>query len=572
LEEELKTAYINGRLLKLISEYSLKDRNTDDIIKCLIVLNNRGDVDVIQAFKELKSEPELAYKFFTVRQLLEKILPEVNNPVEDVMECVLNALNEAGADWAAGTILPPFVNYCSKESTRPTEGLELIERQPNKFGDLLPQVIMAGARIDISLYVSHAIRLANHQSVEVRSRAIYSIGVIEKFNYISALEQAVSCLENTANNETDDRVLASAIMSIVRLGKLGTALVERKVPVIYTALSKGGDFTLHAGATILAQETLSDAEQDTILLHLQRVAPQNEGTLRQIDHAIVNMLQRGQSEKSRILLENLLLKNPQSLSLQESLQSASHELRAQRNILNTLATIWFMTGNKILCENIAGVISEDNEIAMSVDSSVIDPSDSEAIYFIARKSIGFLFSYPIAAVSYVVSLLEFVSDDDFLEVITELLFNPLLLSYPGKITNYLQNVQSSNEKTKKAIQYALKRHESYMESIRIANGVVELLPYQEHIYLHNRKMMRLMSQAMMDAREKSAIMSLVSTSVILHGTKSIDYVKGADDSRRRIEISLSSHSTELELPRLTFIDPVGLDYMLRVFRSEQFAQ
>jgi len=35
-----------------------------------------------------------------------------------------------------------------------------------------------------------------------------------------------------------------------------------------------------------------------------------------------------------------------------------------------------------------------------------------------------------------------------------------------------------------------------------------------------------------------------------------------------METALGTHGTEIEFPRMQYIDPFGLDYMLRVFRND----
>jgi hypothetical protein len=81
-----------------------------------------------------------------------------------------------------------------------------------------------------------------------------------------------------------------------------------------------------------------------------------------------------------------------------------------------------------------------------------------------------------------------------------------------------------------------------------------------------------MEQAMKDAQKDSVFLSLVSTSVLLYGRKSVDYVYNADGQSNRMEFPLHAHSTEMEIPRNTNIDPFGLDYTLRVFRAERIKQ
>ena len=59
-----------------------------------------------------------------------------------------------------------------------------------------------------------------------------------------------------------------------------------------------------------------------------------------------------------------------------------------------------------------------------------------------------------------------------------------------------------------------------------------------------------------------------SKAVLLYGRKSISYVHSSDNETQRMEIPLQSFEHSIEFPGLEYMDPHGLDYMLRVFRVE----
>lgn len=74
------------------------------------------------------------------------------------------------------------------------------------------------------------------------------------------------------------------------------------------------------------------------------------------------------------------------------------------------------------------------------------------------------------------------------------------------------------------------------------------------------------------ARKQSVFYNLVKRSVVLHGRRSRSLVKHGDGTERWVEMDLHPHSFGFELPRMEIVDPVGLDYMIRVFRIERFAR
>ena len=55
-----------------------------------------------------------------------------------------------------------------------------------------------------------------------------------------------------------------------------------------------------------------------------------------------------------------------------------------------------------------------------------------------------------------------------------------------------------------------------------------------------------------------------SISTLLYGRKAITYVRGADEPP--VSMEMKTMSTGFEMPRLQIIDPVGLDWLIRILR------
>jgi len=66
------------------------------------------------------------------------------------------------------------------------------------------------------------------------------------------------------------------------------------------------------------------------------------------------------------------------------------------------------------------------------------------------------------------------------------------------------------------------------------------------------------------AERQSVFFGLVQRSTLLYGRKAITYLGGADEPPRSME--MKTFQTSFEMPRLGFIDPVGLEYLTRIYR------
>jgi hypothetical protein len=152
-----------------------------------------------------------------------------------------------------------------------------------------------------------------------------------------------------------------------------------------------------------------------------------------------------------------------------------------------------------------------------------------------------------------------------------LLFNPLLLNFTGKLREYVAQ-QSGREsvKVKATIDHALKDIDNYLEDLHSVGNLAALHPGESQREAHYRHFSRLMAESWKEAQAQSVFLNMVSKSILLYGRKSITYVYGSDGQSRRIEIPLQRHGTEMEFPRMEYLDPFGLDYMLRIFKSARF--
>jgi hypothetical protein len=66
------------------------------------------------------------------------------------------------------------------------------------------------------------------------------------------------------------------------------------------------------------------------------------------------------------------------------------------------------------------------------------------------------------------------------------------------------------------------------------------------------------------AERQSVFFGLVQHSALLYGRKAIAYVRGADEPP--VSMEMKTMSAGFEMPRLQIIDPVGLHWLLQVFR------
>ena len=564
-----------GHFLQAVYDNSLATQDErDDLSLELAELHNEGLVDVVAAFEGLKNSASGGPDFFLTRHVFEKALPHLSAPVAPVMRCVLGLCREAGQDMAAGTIFNSYIEFCTKDATRPREALKLIKEDLDALADMLVATIAAGSKLDNPYYLAELLRLIRHPDIEVRRRAVFAMARIYWPKGASVPNTAIVALEETVGVETDDRTLGSAIKSAFALFEQDKMVEERIVALIGAALAKGDEQTLHAASELLWLSTkeLSPPLLQLLLTHLKRVKPGNVGTLNNIDYGIAHLLKRVDPEEGLRFLEELLTAPGDGIKL-KTLDSAAHAIRESATLTSKVLTRWFLRGEQAYCEAAHVVAGESygNDPRVEIDASDLKPADRVHIIFIARKAIGYFFMQPVTAASVVISLMHHVPDDETLDALSELLFNPLLLNYPGDTRNYVEE-RAGNEsgKVKEAIERALVAIEEYLEVLRAVPELPALHAGQSQRESYRRHMSESMAESMKAAEKRSIFANLVSRSTLLYGNKSINYIYAGDGEPRRMETPLTSHGVSMEFPRIDNIDPYGLNYMLLVFRQEQF--
>lgn len=573
--DDLLRSYETGNFLETVYACSLANHNDHSALALeLVALHNEGLIDVVGAFESLKNKSSNGLDFFLTRHVFEKALPELDAPVQSVMQCVLQLYQDAGQDLAAGTIINSFIDFCAKEPVRPHEALAEIEARPDKFADLLPATLIAGSRIDYSSYLRETIRLCEDKNIELKRHALLSVGELNLPEGINRNDTAFTTLEHAAAVETDDQILSTVVKSTFALLQRSKTQEPRAIAIIISALEKGDDYVLHAASEIFGFHTgeLPNALLDTLFVHLVRVKPRNKGTLDNVDYGIAHLFKNGDPEKTIPFLEDLLLTNSGELTM-KVFNRAAREILSNKALIGKVLTRWFLRGDRVLCDGIHTIIGahHGSDLPLEIDPVELKSADFRHIIFIARKAIGFLFTQPISVATILISLMRNTTDDDILTNLSAMLFDPLLLNFTGKVRDYVvQQSGLESGRVKATIDKALGDINKYLEDLRSVGNLVALHPAETQREAHQRHFSNILAESWKAAEAQSVFLNLVSISVLLYGRKSIHYIYGPDGQSRRMEIPLQSHDTEMEFPRMQTVDPFGLDFTLRIFRSERF--
>ena len=242
-------------------------------------------------------------------------------------------------------------------------------------------------------------------------------------------------------------------------------------------------------------------------------------------------------------------------------------------LLSRVTTRWLLNGAPALCESVRSIVgkSHNDNLPTDIDATELKMKDFIHMVFVARKTIGYLFMNPITATSILISLMRLAHDDKTLECLGELLFDPLLINYPGNVLEYVEaQARQETEKVKETLDKALAELAAYLDTLSAVPVLAALHPGQAHREACSRYRGKLFEASMKEAEKHSMLFHFASKSTLLYGRKSINYVHGGGGPPRRMEMPMKSYSRQMEFPRMEHLDQHGFNYMLRVFRAERW--
>lgn len=564
-----------GNFLEFVHEAYLSELNTrEGVVNELVLIHNNEKLNIVEEFKKLLNNPDSGRDFFTTRDIFEDALPRLNSPVLPIIECVQHLFKESGHESTAAGLFTPFIDYCSASSSRPDEALRLLLDSPTLWYDFLTSIIVAGCRCDMERYFQKAIKLTNHEEVNIRKNAVFSLGRIQLAGILQYSDKAIDCLAESVERETSDSILGCIIQSTCAICMADTSLSAKGIQIVNTALSKGEDEVMNTAANMFGFNTdkLPEAMLDAIIPYLHNINPKNTGTVHYIDYGISHLLKRSDNTKGIEFLESFLVKHYRDVAFM-SLGSTVNSIHKPGNtLLNKLLTRWFLKGDYALCHGISNIIQgvHGENLHLKADKNEFPSLDANHLIFVARKTIGYLFIQPVTCASIITSLIKMTKSAKTLKDLSALLFDPLLLNYSGKTYEFLKGkVECESGKTKEAIQTAIEAGDNYLETLKSVPNIPELYPSQDQRETYARQFNRLMAAEFKAARKRSFFSSICSESILLYGTSSVDYIKEGSGQYRRMETPMQSHGTSIEVARQEKLDPLGLDNALRTFRCER---
>jgi len=565
--------YARGHLVgTLFGKYSRSWGRDEKIVEAIAAAHNSGSINILSIVTDEAMSSVQKHDFFSGQNLYCEVIPKLQADVGEMVNAVDCLIRAAGNDMAGGLPGNALARWCEADTAHSAEILRLVNDGHPVARSFIPLALGNAAPNIREGLLGHLHAMANAVGGPVRCNAIFGLGQAsprddsEWAAMLHTLQAGATC--------ADDVIQAATIAAAaLRLRAGAGPFAEQLEGIIETAIESGrGERLLHQSADSLwlDGEHFSDHLQEKMLRALSAVNPANIGTINQLDQALANLIRHGKAAQVADFLAELLPGHNGAIKLKQ-FDSTAHAVREQPpDVLHDWVVSWLLDGRFELCRHLAGGLFEGqmHECALEIDFSGhgLRPDDYA---YLARKAIGYLFLQPLTVASIIVSLARSAPREKQQEL-EDLLFDPMLLNYGGFAKDFLEPLSKrKGERARKLAQNALRRIRSYLADLNAAHAITELRPSERQRQIEWQRHSDMMAEAYRLADQKSVFADIFTKVVVLYGNRSISYVRHPKQETRRIESQMHPHGVSMEVPRIEFVDPVGLQKMLLSFRSER---
>ena len=539
-------------------------RSKEEVLKdALSQLHNAGEIDLIKLVREVDKSSN-SYDFFTVLHVFENVLPSLDASIEDVLRCLLHLTQQAGRDLAIGGVYRAFQHFCSVEAHRPRDsvGFILAQSELSAYSPFLSSSILAYGSDCVTDAIQTTENLIANKNEMVRSQAYFILGRLDVGE-----AQANDIWELlSGSSERESGCCASLMRATISFGDAFPSYWSRIEKFLLMFVEDSPSEVLYEISNIVAfmRVELPESVLRLLLKQFANVSTEHKGIIDNIDHILVNLVEKGEFPQALKLLESILtagVKFPQ-------LDYFSNELLSKhQKLLNHIVTKWFLSGDSLLCHGVSDLLNDVSGKDVELEADMVLLGDEVKQVFVSHKAVGWLFMQPITATGFILSVYGTASTTAR-ENLEKVLYEPLLLSYPGKLKLFFQSCVNKGIHAD-LCERLLGKLQAYHSDIDKVSELKELMAPRENVSTYWKKFNSDM-QAAYENTSKGVLSELIATKqTLLYGNSSIYYVHKGDGEQIRQEMQMQSFSHSTEMPRLNVLDPESLDYILRFYRYER---
>jgi len=558
-DAEIIQHYQAGTLLRELL-HPLDTNEQEALREQLAALHNAGSIDLLA----LTATPEFQNldrrHRFTIQQVYSNAIPFLEASPPAMLQMVRRLVAQEGANGIAALPQNALRIWIGQASKRAKEIIEVARSEPDFDREILVNALVTFG--DASSAISF-LAFADPR----RQAAIAAVGTIKPRN-AKAGDATFDQLVEVAAADPDEDIRFTAILSAFELLRNSKTRAPRWVPTLVasvTAKPSNSTRTALLHGLWRQVELFQTADVKAVLAVASDGDLESDRLMDTLGGTLARLIGGVHHDVAIDCLTALLAGSGKAIPL-DRLQMLEHRFtELDRTMLFALAVRWFATGDQMLCETVSKLVGNMLQ-QQPFDASLagFGLTGSQMIV-VCHKAVGYMPLAPIVAASFIVAALR-ANDKSAEPELVQLLLQSLLINFRDTVASYLKKIGKADI-SYPALRKALKMYRSYEKGADLKMTIKELEPssYQRGVVRQNHYATS--REIRKQAERQSVFFDLVHRSSLLHGNRAVTYARGADGPPTSME--MKAVSTHIEMPRLQTIDPVGLDWLLRVFRSSR---
>ena len=560
-------ANADGTLVKTIAaSYDQSEALADRLSE----LHNSGEIDFLAICNSSQLDAVSGSQFFDFQYVFCQTLPRLRCPAEAAMGASRRVFEKAGADLSAGLVYNALREWFQRSPERAEEGLVVVHHNMDgEIGSVRP-LLLAGAAQDAKKFAEAALNLSHQVQPDIRSDALWALGRVVPGDDDRLLSRVLKRFREAVDAPLSDRDTAIVVETTLHLlDRLGGDIADAMQSLLVNACNSPTPFLRQTLARSLpiSRTSFTETMIDAILSALQTTDKDDVHTIGAIDSLLCQWDLDDDRERVFRFLSNLLSGRDNAIQL-DALDNFRYRIQREKGeVLGWYVVSLLLTGDVRLCWA-ANQLLPHNETRDGLDVDLgLFALDASWASFLARKILGYCLFKKESAAALLLSCIRATPERDLPEL-EALVHDHFLMNYWTAI-DWFESAVSEDDPARNSVSRLAQKLESYVDALSQAGTCSAFRPTARERQLQGYRQADLWRDAQKSA-EKSSLVSLVAhKATILYGTASITYLytgDGADPHRQ--EISMTSHEHVVEIPRLHALDPVGLDWTMRLFRSE----
>lgn len=568
LENQIEVYLNEQSALEALNEFTRKKYRDKDTVEVFIQLHNKGKINLIEIFSKLKNNQSI--DFFGVRYLFTDALPYLTiRDIPNLLKTMETIISEANDDMASHYPLEDFEKLLNKDINFSCQILEHLKTNEYTVR-FLTKTLISISKKDLKLSLNKAEEIIKIENENLSAEVILALGQIDYSSNIKILERSIEVISSTCYEPSNEILISSILHSLIQISTNHLSsydIIQQKISSIIN-LTNHSIRTVHVCMVQLFHhiEKLPTSIKALLLETIPYIDSSSTGTIKYLDMLLPKLFKEN-CNQTLILLENFLINTEYKINLDNFNTFTSYLLENEnQDKLSLIITRWFLS-RKISLNYFASELLSDHKLEAQFDTTQLINQFSQDHFFLAKKACGWCFMNPTTAISLIFSVFK-VCPDNQNEKIAKIVFNPLCISYPSKVTEYLNKYkeQLSTEKLLCA-QNILEKLEKYHTGLEASYSLKELRISPSEHFEYRRHHQQSMNKAYAEARKKSVFAGLFTENTLLYG-KSTAFIIQTSKGSHRQTMPLQSFSQKIDFPSMEILDSTSLHHSLLSFKVE----